>query len=122
MVVAASAEAVAFTAAASVGVVFEVEAFTEEAFAEVAFAEVALAIILMVTDTAALATLAIILMVTDTAAFVAAAFMTAALMAAALVAVGDACMHLFSKAVPDTPTSWLGKFSSVWLVETTLWK
>jgi hypothetical protein len=26
-------------------------------------------------------------------------------------------INLFTKAVPDTPTSWLGKFSFVWLVQ-----
>jgi hypothetical protein len=90
--VAAASVAEAFTAAASVVAVFEVEGFTAvlpvEAFevgvfAAVAFAAVALAIILMVTDTAALAALAI-LMVTDTAALPAAVFV-----AAAFVAVGD---------------------------------
>ena len=103
MVAAASAEAVAFTAAASVGVVFEVEAFTAvlpvEAFAVEAFAEVALAIIPMVTDTATLAILIVtdtaalvalaILMVTATAALAAAASVAAAFMAVAFAAVGD---------------------------------
>jgi hypothetical protein len=27
-------------------------------------------------------------------------------------------INLFAKAVPDTPASWLSKFSSVWLVQT----
>jgi hypothetical protein len=152
MVAGASVEAAAFTAAASVGVVFEVEAFTAVlpveafevgvfavvltllafavafvavAFVMVAFAAVGstiatstigssspailgtrsftipihttgtiriaiiLAIILMLTDTAALA---IILMVTDTAALPAAAFVVAAFVAVAFVAVAFAAV------------------------------
>jgi hypothetical protein len=83
-----------------------------------------LAITLMVTDTAALA---IILMVTDTvalpaaafvaAAFVAAAFVAVAFVAVAFVAVGDSYNEPVCQGSAGY-TSWLGKFSSVWLVQT----
>src|SRR5438876_8534259 len=138
MVAAASVEE-AFTAAASVGVVFEVEAFTAvlpveafevgvfvvvltllafaAAFVVMAFAEVAFAavgstiaastigsssLVILVTlsftipiHTTGTIPIAIILMVTDTAAlaaaaFMAAAFMAVAFMAVAFMAVGDA--------------------------------
>src|SRR6266487_2765018 len=55
--------------------------------------------------------LAIILMVTDTAALP-----TAVFVAVAFMAVGDPYNQSVYKAVLDTPTSWLDKFSSVWLV------
>jgi hypothetical protein len=115
----------AFTAAASVGVVFEVEAFEVGVFAVVltllafaaafvvmAFAEVAFAavgstiaastigsssLVILVTlsftipiHTTGTIPIAIILMVTDTAALAAAAFVAVAFMAVAFMAVGDA--------------------------------
>jgi hypothetical protein len=133
MVAGASVEE-AFTAAASVGVVFEVEAFTAvlpvealevgvfavvltllafaAAFVVMAFAEVAFAavgstiaastigsssLVILVTlsftipiHTTGTIPIAIILMVTDTAALAAAAFVAVAFMAVAFMAVGDA--------------------------------
>jgi hypothetical protein len=118
MVAGASVEE-AFTAAASVGVVFEVEALEVGVFAVVltllafaaafvvmAFAEVGSTIaastigssslVILVTrsftipiHTTDTIPIAIILMVTDTAAFAAAAFVVAGLVAAAFAAVGD---------------------------------
>ena len=55
--------------------------------------------------------IAIILMVTDTAALPAAAFVAAV----AFVAVGDPYNQSVYQGSLDTPTSWLDKFSSVWL-------
>ena len=147
MVAGASVEE-AFTAAASVGVVFEVEAFTAvlpveafevgvfavvltllafaAAFVVMAFAAVgsiaastigSSSLVILVTSsftipihTTGIIPIAIILMVTDTAALAAAAFV-----AVAFVAVGDPYNQSVYQGSLDTPTSWLDKFSSVWL-------
>ena len=143
MVAGASVEE-AFTAAASVGVVFEVEAFTAvlpveaftvpltavafvaAAFMMVAFAAVgsiaastigSSSLVILVTSsftipihTTGIIPIAIILMVTDTAALAAVAFV-----AAAFAAVGDPYNQSVYQGSLDTPTSWLDKFSSVWL-------
>src|SRR6266567_2399612 len=132
---AASAEAVAFVAAA-LTVAFAVAGFTvpltavafvAAAFVMAAFAAVGSTIAASTIGSSSLVILgtrsftipihttgtipiaiilAIILMVTDTAALPAVAFM----------AVGDPYNQSVYKAVLDTPTSWLDKFSSVWLV------
>jgi len=166
----ASVEAAAFTAAASVGAVFEEEAFTAvlpveafevgvfavvltllafaAAFVVMAFAEVAFvaaafmmvafaavgstiaastmgssSLVILVTrsftipiHTTGTIPIAIILMVTDTAALAAAAFVAVAFMAVAFAAVGDPYNQSVYQGSLDTPTSWLDKFSSVWLV------
>jgi hypothetical protein len=157
MVAGASVEE-AFTAAASVAVVFEVEAFTAvlsvEAFEVGVFAVVLTLLALVVMAFAAVGSiaastigspllvilgtrsftipihttgtipiaiiLAIILMVTDTAALAAAAlaaagFVAAGFMAVAFAAVGDPYNQSVYQGSLDTPTSWLDKFSSVWL-------
>jgi hypothetical protein len=79
-------------------------------------------IILTVTDTvvlaAALVAVAFVAVALVAVAFAAVAFVAVAFVAVAFAAVGDPYINLFSKAVPDTTTSWLSKFSSVWLVQT----
>src|SRR6266536_3156545 len=137
---AASAEAVAFVAAA-LTVAFAVAGFTvpltavafvAAAFVMAAFAAVGSTIAASTIGSSSLVILgtrsftipihttgtipiaiilAIILMVTDTAALP-----TAVFVAVAFMAVGDPYNQSVYKAVLDTPTSWLDKFSSVWLV------
>jgi hypothetical protein len=108
-------------------------AFVVMAFAEVAFAAVGSTIAASTIGSSSLVILvirsftipihttgtipiAIILMVTDTAALAAAAFVAVAFMAVAFAAVGDPYNQSVYQGSLDTPTSWLDKFSSVWLV------